>query len=158
MARDTADLESLRALRNRVLEHFVAAGVAPTAESLASTSAFPDAAAVRQGFAELAQQHELVLDQQGHGKGEIVMAMPFSAVPTPHRVTIGRRSWWANCAWDALGIPAALDQRARSPAVARSRERSWKLTCSRTELRSEGVDWVHFLVPARQFWDDIGFT
>ena len=36
------------------------------------------------------------------------MLNPFSAVETPHRVESGGRTWFANCAWDALGIPAAL--------------------------------------------------
>ena len=36
------------------------------------------------------------------------MLNPFSVPATPHRVEAGGRSWFANCAWDALGIPAAL--------------------------------------------------
>ena len=36
------------------------------------------------------------------------MANPFSAVPTPYRVQADGRSWFANCAWDAFGICAAL--------------------------------------------------
>src|SRR5262245_57216225 len=40
--------------------------------------------------------------------GEIVMAPPFSAVPTPFRVAVGERSYFANCVWDSYGIAAAL--------------------------------------------------
>src|ERR1051325_6208263 len=36
--------------------------------------------------------------------GEIWMAGAFSAVPTPYRVTGSRAAWWANCAWDMLGV------------------------------------------------------
>jgi hypothetical protein len=36
------------------------------------------------------------------------MANPFSAVPTPFLVRSGDRSWYGNCIWDALGIPAML--------------------------------------------------
>ena len=36
------------------------------------------------------------------------MANPFSGVPTPYRVVAGGRTWFANCAWDAFGICAAL--------------------------------------------------
>lgn len=35
--------------------------------------------------------------------------MPFSAVPTEFRVLVGDRAMWANCAWDAFGVAAALD-------------------------------------------------
>src|SRR6185503_47227 len=37
---------------------------------------------------------------------EILMAHPFSAVPTAYVVRAGGRAFWANCAWDALAIPA----------------------------------------------------
>ena len=41
------------------------------------------------------------------------MAHPFSAVPTVHRVRAAGRSWYANCAWDAFGVLAALDVNGR---------------------------------------------
>jgi hypothetical protein len=41
------------------------------------------------------------------------MLNPFSAVETPHRVEAGGRSWFANCAWDALGIPPPCMRTAR---------------------------------------------
>jgi hypothetical protein len=39
---------------------------------------------------------------------EIRMANPFSAVPTAYRVEAAGRRWYANCAWDALGVLGAL--------------------------------------------------
>ena len=36
------------------------------------------------------------------------MALPFAARATPFAVHVGDRRWWANCAWDAYAIPAAL--------------------------------------------------
>jgi hypothetical protein len=36
------------------------------------------------------------------------MLNPFSAVPTAYRVHARGRWWYGNCAWDALGICAAL--------------------------------------------------
>ena len=36
------------------------------------------------------------------------MLNPFSVVPTAYRVHAGGRWWYGNCAWDALGICAAL--------------------------------------------------
>src|SRR5215212_5468851 len=40
--------------------------------------------------------------------GEVLMAGPFSAVPTPFRVTTPTFSCYGNCIWDALGIAATL--------------------------------------------------
>jgi Alkylmercury lyase len=39
---------------------------------------------------------------------ELRMANPFSAVPTAYRVHAAGQWWYGNCAWDALGICAAL--------------------------------------------------
>ena len=38
----------------------------------------------------------------------IWMANPFSAVPTDFKVTSRGRTYFGNCIWDALGIPAIL--------------------------------------------------
>ncbi len=57
------------------------------------------------GWQRLHEQHALVLDA---ATAEIRMANPFSAVPTAHRVQVDDRWWYANCAWDAFGICAAL--------------------------------------------------
>jgi len=60
---------------------------------------------VQQSLRRLAEGRALVLEGDGV---RVRKAEPFSAVATPFRVTAGPRSWWANCAWDALGIPAML--------------------------------------------------
>jgi hypothetical protein len=60
---------------------------------------------VQQAYARLRSSRVLVLESDGLG---IRMAPPFSGVPTQHRVRIGARDYFANCAWDALGVIAAL--------------------------------------------------
>jgi hypothetical protein len=95
--------------------------------------------------------------------GEIWMAGPFSAAPTPYEVRVGDRSWWANCAWDMLGV-AALAARPGGPA-------ELDAACTdcgapmpmRVEAGAAAVEGgdgavVHFVVPARRWYDDIGFT
>ncbi|MFE3947781.1 alkylmercury lyase family protein [Streptomyces sp. NPDC059118] len=57
-------------------------------------------------LAELAREDFLTTDQQVR----IQAAYPFSAVATPHRVTLaGGARVWAMCAIDAVGVPAMLD-------------------------------------------------
>ena len=85
------------------------------------------------------------------------MAPPFSSVPTQHRVLVGAREYFANCAWDALGIPAALHE----PGTVRSRcEQSGESL--RLDVGLSGPapsSWVfHSLVPAAKWWDDLVYT
>ena len=41
------------------------------------------------------------------------MAPPFSGVPTQHVVIVDETKYFANCAWDSFGIPAALHRPGR---------------------------------------------
>lgn len=85
------------------------------------------------------------------------MANPFSATPTAHRVRAANRSWYANCAWDAFGICAALhvdgDVDTSCPHCGEP---------IRVAVRDEQPDdttlLFHCLVPAAAWWDDIVFT
>lgn len=49
--------------------------------------------------------------------GAVVAAYPFSLVPTPHRVTIGDVTAYANCAVDALAVPPMADEPGRIASV-----------------------------------------
>jgi Alkylmercury lyase len=88
---------------------------------------------------------------------EIRMANPFSAVPTAYRVQAAGRWWYANCAWDALGICAALQVDGRIEASCPDCGDAIAL-----EVRDQRPDderlWFHCLVPAAHWWDDIIFT
>ena len=86
------------------------------------------------------------------------MLNPFSAVETPYRVEADGRSWFANCAWDALGIPAALHGEGRIEAECPDCGERLELEVRGGELVSGGELLVHFVVPARRWWDDIAFT
>jgi len=136
-----------------IYEHFAAVGRRPGADDVAARAGV-SAPEVREAFGRLRAQRVLVLEADGV---TIRMAPPFSGVPTPHRVTAGDVSYFANCAWDALGIPAALHR----PAIVRSRcEQSHEpLELTVSDRGAEPSDWVfHCLVPAARWWDDIVFT
>ena len=91
-------------LRNQTYRSFAALGRAPTAGEVADLLATTEAE-VLTGWRRLHAGHALVLDDDGVS---IRMANPFSGVPTPFRVHAADRAWFANCAWDAFGICAAL--------------------------------------------------
>jgi Alkylmercury lyase len=137
--------EADRAIRNRTYELFVAHGRAPTPDEVA-----PGA---REAWNRLHDQHALVLDADGG----LRMLTPFSVVPTPHLVEAGGKSWYANCAWDAIGICAALraDGRIDTTCPDCASEITFEV---RDRRPSDGSLLFHCLVPAARWWDDIVFT
>jgi hypothetical protein len=105
---------------------------------------------VEQSLVRLEADHRIVLlpDTQ-----RVMMAHPFSGVDTGYRAQINGRSWFANCAWDALAIVALLGD-GTGRATGRDGVIDWSVVGGR--VSPDGL--VHLLVPAAQFWDDIGFT
>jgi hypothetical protein len=103
---------------------------------------------------ELHRVHALVLNPR---TSEIRMANPFSAVPTAYRVRAAGRWWYGNCAWDALGICAALHVDGRIETSCPDCGEAITL-----EVRTQRVDderlLFHCLVSAGRWWDDIIFT
>jgi hypothetical protein len=91
--------------------------------------------------------------------GEIWMAGPFASQPSGHEVRGARLTWWANCAWDALaiGILAAENVTIRSSNCGTGGSRAITIV-SPPQSPPESDAVVHFLVPARQWYDDIGYT
>jgi hypothetical protein len=96
----------------------------------------------------------LVLDA---GTGDILIAAPFSAVPTPYRVRAADRCWYANCAWDAFVVCAAL--KADGDVEARCPDCGQNLRVAVRDARPDvGSLMWHCLTPAAHWWDDIVFT
>jgi len=141
------------AIRNRTYALFVELGRAPTAQEVAQAvgSAVSE---VHNGWRRLHEQHALVLDSE---TGRIRMANPFSAVPTAYRVRAGGREWYANCAWDAFGICAALRVDGRIETSCPDCGSPIAVRVKRERPDDEGL-LFHCLVPAEHWWDDIVFT
>jgi hypothetical protein len=109
---------------------------------------------IRAAYQRLSEEHAIVLDPSGEALWRIA---PFSAVPTDFAVEAGGRSYFGNCAWDALGICAAL----HADGVVRA-----SCGCCRVPMEivvrhdrietDEGV--VHIAVPARDWYQDVTFT
>ena len=141
------------ALRNATYATFVDLGRAPTAAELA-TSTGRTTDRVLAGWRRLHEGHALVLEDDGTA---IRMANPFSGVPTAHRVRAAGRWWYANCAWDAFGICAALHVDGRIETSCP--DCGEPLALEVREGRPDRDDLVFLCpVPAAQWWDDIVFT
>jgi hypothetical protein len=141
-------------VRRQVYFAVVVRGRPPTVAEAAAALERPheDVAA---SLRRLHNAHALVLRP---GSTDVWMANPFCFEPTPHRVRAGGRVWTGTCAWDALGIPAALhtDGEIQSSCACCGEPLALEV---RDRALVEGADLlVHVLVPARRWWDDIGFT
>lgn len=140
-----------RRVRAQIMTTLRDTSAAPSHDDLAS-ALNSTADAVRAALDALADQHRLALLP---GTDSVWMAHPFSAVPTDFVVSAHGRSWFANCVWDGLGILGLVgDGRVdtHSPASGHA----IRLTVEGGRVFGQAL--VHFLVPARRFWDDIGFT
>lgn len=132
---------------------FVESGRAPTADEVA-TAATMTGEEVRAAWHRLHDGHAIVLQ---HGATEIRMANPFSAVPTAYRVRADDRWWYANCAWDALGICAALH--ADGTIETSCADCGEPLTVDViSQQPSDASLLFHCIVPASAWWSDIVFT
>ena len=140
-------------VRLAVYQHFVRHGVAPAPGGISTEIGVPPVA-VAASLERLAAAHVLVLDPATR---EIWMAMPFSTVPTGFRVRTPEGEWWANCAWDALGISAMLQAPAEITTSCADCGNPPPIQTTGFAI-SAGSGVVHFAVPAASWWDDIGFT
>ena len=140
-----------RRLRASIYAGFRDSSTPPSIEAL-STALAASREEVAAGLRALADEHCIVLVP---GTGSIWMAHPFSGVETDFVVSIGDRRWFANCVWDGLSILALLGDGSldtHSPATGRP----LRFEALNGVVSGPGI--VHFLVPARSFWDDIGYT
>jgi Alkylmercury lyase len=88
--------------------------------------------------------------------GEILMAGPFSAVPTPFRVTTSAFTGYGNCIWDALGIAATLQSDVAIDTSCGDCGAAMQVAVRDGDVIGSGT--IHFALPARQWWQDIVFT
>ncbi|MCC7353031.1 MAG: hypothetical protein IT330_04675 [Anaerolineae bacterium] len=142
-----------REIRRFIYDRFITHAKAPVLAEAAQALSLP-LASVSDSFRRLAQGHVVVLQP---GSGEILMANPFSAVPTAFVVRSGDRTWWGNCIWDGLGIAAMVGTDAEVSTACPDCGESLSLTVrDKTLSEAEGV--AHFSVPAARWWEDIVFT
>ena len=128
-------------------------GAPPSAADVAARIG-SDVDAVKEAFARLHGQRLLLPSPDGE---TIRMAPPFSGVPTQHRGAAGGVNYYAPCAWDALGIPAALHQPALVQSECAESHEPFRLNVGLDG--PEPSSWLfHCLVPAARWWDDLVFT
>jgi hypothetical protein len=144
--------DELRSVRQVIYDAIVTRGAAPSPREVGEACGMPEPRA-RKAFRELADAHVIILRP---GSIDLWAAPPFSAAPTAFKVRAQRGAWSAPCAWDAFGIPAALQADADIDAACP--ETGEPIRCGVREGREFGTAVIHLLVPAAHFWDDVIYT
>lgn len=140
-------------VRTAILEVFAETGIAPSPAGIAERLGSAEQP-VLEAWDRLREGRAIVTGKDGVS---IRMANPFSGIPTEHTFESGGVRYYANCAWDALGIPAAL--RRGGTVGSRCAHSAEPLRLPVTEVGPEPCDWLfHSRVPAAHWWDDIVFT
>lgn len=146
-------LPDATSLRMHVYDRLLDSGRPPTLRELAERYRVPEAEA-RRALAEMKIGKTVLVHPRS---GEIWMAGPFAAAETPYRIVGQRARWFANCAWDMLGAAVVVNEPVRIETSCTDCGDPWHLDVDPARpFAHDGV--VHFLVPARRWYDDIGYT
>lgn len=141
------------AVRAEIYRTFGERGSAPAVAELAAAVGGTEHQ-VRAALQRLYEAHEVAPLPNGNG---VWMANPFSAVPTDYVVETPEMSCYANCAWDALGVPAILGTDGWTTTHCAESHEAMEFGIRGGELAGDdGV--IHLLTPVRDAWVDIGFT
>ncbi len=152
-------------IRHFVYNHFADTTYAPSVDV---TAAHFDISSEETGeyYKELHNRHAFFLNLKTL---TVRMANPFSGIPTDFKVHANSKTYYANCAWDMLGIPAALHTDAVIEAVCTESNETVQLEVKDGIIyalggvpAAEDGDGsnllVHFPLPFARWYDDLTFT
>ena len=111
-------------------------------------------------YKELHNRHSFFLEPNTL---TIRMANPFSGIPTDFKVHANGKTYFANCAWDMLGIPATLHCDAVIDAVFTESSEAIQLEVKDGKVTNYAQGGsssllIHFPLPFSRWYDDLVFT
>ncbi len=139
------------AVKLKIYETIAETAKAPT--SLQVARALDATAEEVEAAFERLHQKRLLVPEPGD-LSRIRMAPPFSGIETPFPVRARGNLYYANCAWDALGIPAALHEEAVIETKDANTGEPIRLEV-KNGLPVPQACVIHFAVPAARWWEDI---
>jgi hypothetical protein len=92
------------------------------------------------------------------GTEELWLAHPFCAGEAPFEVRAGTRTWDAICIWDALGILALLEADGHVFTRCPDCLEAMTVTVDGGRVVPIPGSVVHFGIPARRWYEDVGYT
>jgi len=105
-------------------------------------------------YKELQDHHAFLLEPDTL---TIRMANPFSGIPTDFKTHASGKTYYANCAWDMLGIPVVLQSDAIIEAVCTESNESVQLEVKNGQPTHYDL-LIHFPLPFARWYDDLLFT
>jgi len=143
---------SARTLRKYIFDFFLETTRAPLAEEMMPKFGW-SRGEVLAHLQELQAAHHIFLLP---GTERILMANPFSSLPTPFRVSAGRRQYFANCAWDAIALHVVLDQDVRISSFCHHCGAPLEFGLSKRTVSPEGRGVLVFLqTPVSKWYDNL---
>jgi hypothetical protein len=140
------------AVRTEIYRVFGERGSAPAIAELAAEVGGTEHQ-VREALRHLFEAHEIAPLPSGQG---VWMAHPFSGVQTDYVVRTPAMSCYANCAWDALGVPAIMGSDGWTHTQCAESGEAMEFGIRQGKLEGNGV--IHLVTPLRDAWVDIGST
>jgi len=139
-------------VRKYVMEYFLENERAPVLEEIMKEFDLSriNAGRVLQG---IEKAHNLALLP---GTQRILMAHPFSAIPSPFKVAIGSKRYYANCAWDSIAFHVMLSMEMRIGSYCHHCSDPISIDLNDGKARSRPANPLVFLsMPAAKWWDNI---
>lgn len=143
-------------VRLAIFERFLADARPPLVEELMPDFDL-DRAEAEAALHELADARHIALVP---GTARILMAFPFSAIPTPFGVDARGGSYFANCAWDAIAFHAMLGDEVRVRSACHHCARPIEVVMADGAARrvEPATAIVHLALPPSRWWEDIVTT
>ncbi len=139
-------------VRQFVYRHIIRREKSPTVAEMAKGLS-RSTKLIRGSLSRLSESHAFMMQENG----ELWRAAPFSCIPTAFPVKVGKHSWFGNCIWDALGIPAMLGEDARIEGSCGCCNYQMPVEVKGGRLVA-GKGLIHIAVPAREWYKDVVFT
>ncbi len=138
-----------------IFEHFLEHGAPPVVETVMQAFSLSREATTDVLRALEAARHIALVP----GTARILMAFPFSAIATPFRTTVRGRTYFANCAWDAIAFRAMLDDDIHVESFCHHCAAPIHVELGGSALDVEPKEaLVYLALPPAQWWTDIVTT
>lgn len=140
-------------VRHFVYNHFADTTLPPSVDQTARQFSISNEEA-SELYRELHNRHAFFLEPETL---TIRMANPFSGIQTDFKVHANGKTYYANCAWDMLGIPAALHTDAVIETVCTESNETVQLEITDGQITNYDL-LIHFPLPFARWYDDLTFT
>ena len=146
-----SDLSKL--VRKFVFDQFLEHARPPVLEEIMQKFALDRAAA----FGVLEELHDSRLLVLLAGSQRILMAHPFSSIASPFEVTVSKKRYFANCAWDAIAFQVMLDKDVTVDSFCHHCAEKIKIELSKSKIvSSKPKEALVFIgVPAAKWWENV---